>query len=206
MAKFTDIELDNAIRTLIINNQKITTLNVRKILGKGSNSSIQAVLQKKGYLKVKEKVTPQYTSITNDNNEEHNNNIDSIENTVSPKNLNSQDYCINDISSKLVKELERENTTLSTQIESLEHTNDTLNNKILNAIVKQNAISTYLIDKLLNNRNSTIPEDLVNTLKILRHLTTKKIPLIKDSNNIYYKEHAKKITKYMIMSNDIENN
>ena len=53
MAKFTDIELDNAIRTLIINNQKITTLNVRKILGKGSNSSIQAVLQRKGYLKVK---------------------------------------------------------------------------------------------------------------------------------------------------------
>lgn len=205
MAKFTDIELDNAIRTLIINNQKITTLNVRKILGKGSNSSIQTVLQKKGYLKVKEKVTTQYTSITNENSEVHNNNIESVANSASENTSNSQDYCINDISSKLVKELEKDNTTLVNQIQTLEQTNDILNNKILNAIVKQNAISSYLIDKLLNNHNSTMPEDLVNTFKILLHLTAKKLPLIKDNNNIYYKEHAKKITKYMIMSNDISN-
>lgn len=205
MAKFTDIELDNAIRTLIINNQKITTLNVRKILGKGSNSSIQAVLQKKGYLKVKEKVTTQYTSITNENSEVHNNNIESVANSPTENTSNSQDYCINDISSKLVKELEKDNTTLVNQIQTLEQTNDILNNKILNAIVKQNAISSYLIDKLLNNHNSTMPEDLVNTFKILLHLTAKKLPLIKDNNNIYYKEHAKKITKYMIMSNDISN-
>lgn len=205
MAKFTDIELDNAIRTLIINNQKITTLNVRMILGKGSNSSIQAVLQKKGYLKVKEKVTTQYTSITNENSEVHNNNIESVSNSATENTSNSQDYCINDISSKLVKELEKDNTTLVNQIQTLEQTNDILNNKILNAIVKQNAISSYLIDKLLNNHNSTMPEDLVNTFKILLHLTAKKLPLIKDNNNIYYKEHAKKITKYMIMSNDISN-
>lgn len=205
MAKFTDIELDNAIRTLIINNQKITTLNVRKILGKGSNSSIQAVLQKKGYLKVKEKVTTQYTSITNENSEVHNNNIESVSNSATENSSNSQHYCINDISSKLVKELEKDNTTLVNQIQTLEQTNDILNNKILNAIVKQNAISSYLIDKLLNNHNSTMPEDLVNTFKILLHLTAKKLPLIKDNNNIYYKEHAKKITKYMIMSNDISN-
>lgn len=205
MAKFTDIELDNAIRTLIINNQKITTLNVRKFLGKGSNSSIQAVLQKKGYLKVKEKVTTQYTSITNENSEVHNNNIESVANSTTENTSNSQDYCINDISSKLVKELEKDNTTLVNQIQTLEQTNDILNNKILNAIVKQNAISSYLIDKLLNNHNSTMPEDLVNTFKILLHLTAKKLPLIKDNNNIYYKEHAKKITKYMIMSNDISN-
>lgn len=205
MAKFTDIELDNAIRTLIINNQKITTLNVRKILRKGSNSSIQAVLQKKGYLKVKEKVTTQHTSITNENSEVHNNNIESVANSATENTSNSQDYCIKDISSKLVKELEKDNTTLVNQIQTLEQTNDILNNKILNAIVKQNAISSYLIDKLLNNHNSTMPEDLVNTFKILLHLTAKKLPLIKDNNNIYYKEHAKKITKYMIMSNDISN-
>ncbi len=186
MTRLTTTDVENAISTLLIEGEPITTINVRAVLGSGSFSSIQKILRGLGYLKE----TAKTESVT-----EREPVTQELENTDHKQISNRQEI------ERLIYDKQQELERLRRKEANLEALTTKIENEFSEPFHNATAVLEYYLKMTLDSDLATeIPGDLKILLKKFRDQP--EFELIKDENSSY-EDDAAKIVRAILLNKEL---
>ena len=197
MTGFTTTEIDLAIKNLQATGQKISTINMRRILGRGSYGTIQQILRQKGFLNTpNEESDPRITPQNSENaNPAY---VHEPENHVT-----ASDACgsegiermIHDAEKTLIR-LRNENTRLRDDIERIE-------NEITGPLQEYQSVLKFINNRFFQGTCPEIPEDLLIILRELIRKTKPRLGILHNDKSEYYRDDANKLLKAVFLSRNL---
>lgn len=193
MTGFTTTEIDLAIKNLQATNQKISTINMRKILGRGSYGTIQKILRQKGYLDASDKFSLNETKETGT---EHNSLVSQDpENGELPTGSPGVESLISDAQKTLTR-LRRENLKLNDEINRME-------TEVTAPLNEYQAILKFINNRFFQGAYPEIPEDLLIILRELILRTRPKLGILHNDKPEYYRDDADRILRAILLSRNL---
>ncbi len=193
MTGFTTTEIDLAIKNLQATNQKISTINMRKILGRGSYGTIQKILRQKGYLDASDKFSLNETEETGT---EHNSLVSQDPETGElPTGSPGVESLISDAQKTLTK-LRRENLKLNDEINRME-------TEVTAPLNEYQAILKFINNRFFQGAYPEIPEDLLIILRELILRTRPKLGILHNDKPEYYRDDADRILRAILLGRNL---
>lgn len=193
MTGFTTTEIDLAIKNLQATNQKISTINMRKILGRGSYGTIQKILRQKGYLDASDKFSLNETEETGT---EHNSLVSQDPETGElPTGSPGVESLISDAQKTLTR-LRRENLKLNDEINRME-------TEVTAPLNEYQAILKFINNRFFQGAYPEIPEDLLIILRELILRTRPKLGILHNDKPEYYRDDADRILRSILLSRNL---
>lgn len=193
MTGFTTTEIDLAIKNLQATNQKISTINMRKILGRGSYGTIQKILRQKGYLDASDKFSLNETEETGT---EHNSLVSQDPETGElPTGSPGVESLISDAQKTLTR-LRRENLKLNDEINRME-------TEVTAPLNEYQAILKFINNRFFQGAYPEIPEDLLIILRELILRTRPKLGILHNDKLEYYRDDADRILRAILLSRNL---
>ena len=193
MTGFTTTEIDLAIKNLQATNQKISTINMRKILGRGSYGTIQKILRQKGYLDASDKFSLNETEETGT---EHNSLVSQDPETGElPTGSPGVESLISDAQKTLTR-LRRENLKLNDEINRME-------TEVTAPLNEYQAILKFINNRFFQGAYTEIPEDLLIILRELILRTRPKLGILHNDKPEYYRDDADRILRAILLSRNL---
>ncbi|MBQ3776249.1 MAG: DNA-binding protein [Ruminobacter sp.] len=193
MTGFTTTEIDLAIKNLQATNQKISTINMRKILGRGSYGTIQKILRQKGYLDASDKFSLNETEETGT---EHNSLVSQDPDTGElPTGSPGVESLISDAQKTLTR-LRRENLKLNDEINRME-------TEVTAPLNEYQAILKFINNRFFQGASPEIPEDLLIILRELILRTRPKLGILHNDKPEYYRDDADRILRAILLSRNL---
>lgn len=193
MTGFTTTEIDLAIKNLQATNQKISTINMRKILGRGSYGTIQKILRQKGYLDASDKFSLNETEETGT---EHNSLVSQNPETGElPTGSPGVESLISDAQKTLTR-LRRENLKLNDEINRME-------TEVTAPLNEYQAILKFINNRFFQGAYPEIPEDLLIILRELILRTRPKLGILHNDKPEYYRDDADRILRAILLSRNL---
>ena len=193
MTGFTTTEIDLAIKNLQATNQKISTINMRKILGRGSYGTIQKILRQKGYLDASDKFSLNETEETGT---EHNSLVSQDpENRELPTGSPGVESLISDAQKTLTR-LRRENLKLNDEINRME-------TEVTAPLNEYQAILKFINNRFFQGAYPEIPEDLLIILRELILRTRPKLGILHNDKPEYYRDDADRILRAILLGRNL---
>lgn len=193
MTGFTTTEIDLAIKNLQATNQKISTINMRKILGRGSYGTIQKILRQKGYLDASDKFSLNETEETGT---EHNSLVSQEPETGElPTGSPGVESLISDAQKTLTR-LRRENLKLNDEINRME-------TEVTAPLNEYQAILKFINNRFFQGAYPEIPEDLLIILRELILRTRPKLGILHNDKPEYYRDDADRILRAILLSRNL---
>ncbi|SFP17243.1 hypothetical protein SAMN02910344_00622 [Ruminobacter amylophilus] len=193
MTGFTTTEIDLAIKNLQATNQKISTINMRKILGRGSYGTIQKILRQKGYLDASDKFSLNETEETGT---EHNSLVSQDPETGElPTGSPGVESLISDAQKTLTR-LRRENLKLNDEINRME-------TEVTAPLNEYQAILKFINNRFFQGASPEIPEDLLIILRELILRTRPKLGILHNDKPEYYRDDADRILRAILLSRNL---
>ena len=193
MTGFTTTEIDLAIKNLQATNQKISTINMRKILGRGSYGTIQKILRQKGYLDASDKFSLNETEETGT---EHNSLVSQDPETGElPTGSPGVESLISDAQKTLTR-LRRENLKLNDEINRME-------TEVTAPLNEYQAILKFINNRFFQGASPEIPEDLLIILRELILRTKPKLGILHNDKPEYYRDDADRILRAILLSRNL---
>lgn len=193
MTGFTTTEIDLAIKNLQATNQKISTINMRKILGRGSYGTIQKILRQKGYLDASDKFSLNETEETGT---EHNSLVSQDPETGElPTGSPGVESLISDAQKTLTR-LRRENLKLNDEINRME-------TEVTAPLNEYQAILKFINNRFFQGAYPEIPEDLLIILRELILRTKPKLGILHNDKPEYYRDDADRILRAILLSRNL---
>ena len=193
MTGFTTTEIDLAIKNLQATNQKISTINMRKILGRGSYGTIQKILRQKGYLDASDKFSLNETEKTGT---EHNSLVSQDPETGElPTGSPGVESLISDAQKTLTR-LRRENLKLNDEINRME-------TEVTAPLNEYQAILKFINNRFFQGAYPEIPEDLLIILRELILRTRPKLGILHNDKPEYYRDDADRILRAILLSRNL---
>lgn len=193
MTGFTTTEIDLAIKNLQATNQKISTINMRKILGRGSYGTIQKILRQKGYLDASDKFSLNETKETGT---EHNSLVSQDPETGElPTGSPGVESLISDAQKTLTR-LRRENLKLNDEINRME-------TEVTAPLNEYQAILKFINNRFFQGAYPEIPEDLLIILRELILRTRPKLGILHNDKPEYYRDDADRILRAILLSRNL---
>ncbi|WP_405349909.1 DNA-binding protein [Ruminobacter amylophilus] len=193
MTGFTTTEIDLAIKNLQATNQKISTINMRKILGRGSYGTIQKILRQKGYLDASDKFSLNETEETGT---EHNSLVSQDPETGElPTGSPGVESLISDAQKTLTR-LRRENLKLNDEINRME-------TEVTAPLNEYQAILKFINNRFFQGAYPEIPEDLLIILRELILRTRPKLGILHNDKPEYYRDDADRILRAILLSRNL---
>lgn len=193
MTGFTTTEIDLAIKNLQATNQKISTINMRKILGRGSYGTIQKILRQKGYLDASDKFSLNETEETGT---EHNSLVSQDPETGElPTGSPGVESLISDAQKTLTR-LRRENLKLNDEINRME-------TEVTAPLNEYQAILKFINNRFFQGAYPEIPEDLLIILRELILRTRPKLGILHNDKPEYYRDNADRILRAILLSRNL---
>lgn len=203
MTGFTTTEIDLAIKNLEATNQKVSTINMRKILGRGSYGTLQKILRQKGYLE--ETVRSSETGRSNDSvrsyetngGDTDHNNPAVTETNETYKSLGSSgiESMIHD-AEKTLNLLRNENLKLTGDIQHIE-------NDITAPLSEYQAVLKFFNNRFFQGSCPEIPEDLLIVLRELIIRSRQHLGILHNDKSEFYRDEADKLLKAIFLSQNI---
>jgi hypothetical protein len=193
MTGFTTTEIDLAIKNLQATNQKISTINMRKILGRGSYGTIQKILRQKGYLDASDKFSLNETEETGT---EHNSLVSQDPETGElPTGSPGVESLISDAQKTLTR-LRRENLKLNDEINRME-------TEVTAPLNEYQAILKFINNRFFQGAYPEIPEDLLIILRELILRTRPKLGILHNDKPEYYRDDADRILRAILLGRNL---
>lgn len=193
MTGFTTTEIDLAIKNLQATNQKISTINMRKILGRGSYGTIQKILRQKGYLDASDKFSLNETEKTGT---EHNSLVSQDPETGElPTGSPGVESLISDAQKTLTR-LRRENLKLNDEINRME-------TEVTAPLNEYQAILKFINNRFFQGAYPEIPEDLLIILRELILRTRPKLGILHNDKLEYYRDDADRILRAILLGRNL---
>ncbi len=193
MTGFTTTEIDLAIKNLQATNQKISTINMRKILGRGSYGTIQKILRQKGYLDASDKFSLNETEETGT---EHNSLVSQDPETGElPTGSPGVESLISDAQKTLTR-LHRENLKLNDEINRME-------TEVTAPLNEYQAILKFINNRFFQGAYPEIPEDLLIILRELILRTRPKLGILHNDKLEYYRDDADRILRAILLGRNL---
>lgn len=193
MTGFTTTEIDLAIKNLQATNQKISTINMRKMLGRGSYGTIQKILRQKGYLDASDKFSLNETEETGT---EHNSLVSQDPETGElPTGSPGVESLISDAQKTLTR-LRRENLKLNDEINRME-------TEVTAPLNEYQAILKFINNRFFQGAYPEIPEDLLIILRELILRTRPKLGILHNDKPEYYRDDADRILRAILLSRNL---
>lgn len=193
MTGFTTTEIDLAIKNLQATNQKISTINMRKILGRGSYGTIQKILRQKGYLDASDKFSLNETEETGT---EHNSLVSQDPETRElPTGSLGVESLISDAQKTLTR-LRRENLKLNDEINRME-------TEVTAPLNEYQAILKFINNRFFQGAYPEIPEDLLIILRELILRTRPKLGILHNDKPEYYRDDADRILRAILLGRNL---
>lgn len=193
MTGFTTTEIDLAIKNLQATNQKISTINMRKILGRGSYGTIQKILRQKGYLDASDKFSLNETEETGT---EHNSLVSQDPETGElPTGSPGVESLISDAQKTLTR-LRRENLKLNDEINRME-------TEVTAPLNEYQAILKFINNRFFQGAYPEIPEDLLIILRELILRTKPKLGILHNDKPEYYRDDADRILRAILLGRNL---
>ncbi|WP_031578324.1 DNA-binding protein [Ruminobacter sp. RM87] len=193
MTGFTTTEIDLAIKNLQATNQKISTINMRKILGRGSYGTIQKILRQKGYLDASDKFSLNETEETGT---EHNSLVSQDPETGElPTGSPGVESLISDAQKTLTR-LRRENLKLNDEINRME-------TEVTAPLNEYQAILKFINNRFFQGAYPEIPEDLLIILRELILRTRPKLGILHNDKLEYYRDDADRILRAILLGRNL---
>lgn len=193
MTGFTTTEIDLAIKNLQATNQKISTINMRKILGRGSYGTIQKILRQKGYLDASDKFSLNETEETGT---EHNSIVSQDPETGElPTGSPGVESLISDAQKTLAR-LRRENLKLNDEINRME-------TEVTAPLNEYQAILKFINNRFFQGAYPEIPEDLLIILRELILRTRPKLGILHNDKLEYYRDDADRILRAILLGRNL---
>lgn len=193
MTGFTTTEIDLAIKNLQATNQKISTINMRKILGRGSYGTIQKILRQKGYLDASDKFSLNETEETGT---EHNSLVSQDPETGElPTGSPGVESLISEAQKTLTR-LRRENLKLNDEINRME-------TEVTAPLNEYQAILKFINNRFFQGAYPEIPEDLLIILRELILRTRPKLGILHNDKPEYYRDDADRILRAILLSRNL---
>ena len=193
MTGFTTTEIDLAIKNLQATNQKISTINMRKILGRGSYGTIQKILRQKGYLDASDKFSLNETEKTGT---EHNSLVSQDPETGElPTGSPGVESLISDAQKTLTR-LRRENLKLNDEINRME-------TEVIAPLNEYQAILKFINNRFFQGVYPEIPEDLLIILRELILRTRPKLGILHNDKPEYYRDDADRILRAILLGRNL---
>ena len=193
MTGFTTTEIDLAIKNLQATNQKISTINMRKILGRGSYGTIQKILRQKGYLDASDKFSLNETEETGT---EHNSLVSQDPETGElPTGSPGVESLISDAQKTLTR-LRRENLKLNDKINRME-------TEVTAPLNEYQAILKFINNRFFQGAYPEIPEDLLIILRELILRTRPKLGILHNDKLEYYRDDADRILRAILLGRNL---
>ena len=193
MTGFTTTEIDLAIKNLQATNQKISTINMRKILGRGTYGTIQKILRQKGYLDASDKFSLNETEETGT---EHNSLVSQDPETGElPTGSPGVESLISDAQKTLTR-LRRENLKLNDEINRME-------TEVTAPLNEYQAILKFINNRFFQGAYPEIPEDLLIILRELILRTRPKLGILHNDKPEYYRDDADRILRAILLRRNL---
>lgn len=217
---FTTTEIDEAIAALKEQNLKISTINLRRILGRGSYATLQKILQQNGYLhSADEKVYNSEGQLKN-NRFSSDTQIDEDKSTGdlstdkkipgssalnhpntpgNKENTSGRSESIASLisqTSNAISRLKKENLEISQKISRID-------TEITSPLLEHQIILKHFNNRCLSGAVGEIPEDLMIILKELIFRTKSRLNTLHNGSD-YYDDKAKKLLKIMCFDKNID--
>lgn len=193
MTGFTTTEIDLAIKNLQATNHKISTINMRKILGRGSYGTIQKILRQKGYLDASDKFSLNETEETGT---EHNSLVSQDPETGElPTGSPGVESLISDAQKTLTR-LRRENLKLNDEINRME-------TEVTAPLNEYQAILKFINNRFFQGAYPEIPEDLLIILRELILRTRPKLGILHNDKPEYYRDDADRILRAILLGRNL---
>ena len=219
MMGFTTTEIDDAIAALKEQNLKISTINLRRILGRGSYATLQKILQQNGYIhspgekvyksdgRIKnegvspsiqheDKSTEEYSKDDENRNSSTCNSQHAAVNNDNTICTGESFACLISQTDHTIKKKKKDNQELSQKIRRLEE-------EISNPLLEHQIILKHFNNRCLSGAVGEIPEDLMIILKELIFRTKNRLNTLHNGSD-YYEDKAKKLLKIMCLDRNID--
>lgn len=203
MTGFTTTEIELAIKNLEATNQKVSTINMRKILGRGSYGTLQKILRQKGYLEepVKSSETGE-SDVSGLGYATDRPDTDHKNQPVTEANENYQSLGSSGIESmihdaeKTLNQLRSENLKLSNDIQHIE-------NNITTPLTEYQAVLKFFNNRLFQGSCPEIPKDLLIVLRELILRSRQHLGILHNDKSEFYRDEADKLLKAIFLSQNI---
>ena len=193
MTGFTTTEIDLAIKNLQATNQKISTINMRKILGRGSYGTIQKILRQKGYLDASDKFSLNETEETGT---EHNSLVSQDPETGELSTGSPGVESLISDAQKTLTRLRRENLKLNDEINRME-------TEVTAPLNEYQAILKFINNRFFQGAYPEIPEDLLIILRELILRTRPKLGILHNDKPEYYRDDADRILRAILLGRNL---